>query len=202
MAWRRPGDKPLSEPMLDSLPTHICVLRTQWVERRICCITRREKFWTRDNIRIMRTNAINILPIMYKLYQASYIDHTICTKPKSFLEFSANNSENTLPVCTICDNINDSYRMFIVFRQNIASGIMSRWVRFCQLAIYATSNYVIFDLDNNNGLLPDRSQTIIWINNGKLLFRHLGTDLSKTIIEVRTCFPTKPIANFVSVLMY
>ena len=31
MAWRRPGDKPLSEPMLVSLPTHICVTRPQWV---------------------------------------------------------------------------------------------------------------------------------------------------------------------------
>ena len=27
MAWRRPGDKPLSEPMLVFLPTHICVTR-------------------------------------------------------------------------------------------------------------------------------------------------------------------------------
>ena len=27
MAWRRPGDKPLSETMLDSLLTHICVTR-------------------------------------------------------------------------------------------------------------------------------------------------------------------------------
>ena len=27
-AWRRPGDKPLSEPML---PTHICAIRPQWV---------------------------------------------------------------------------------------------------------------------------------------------------------------------------
>ena len=27
MAWRRPGDKPLSEPMLLSVPTHICVTR-------------------------------------------------------------------------------------------------------------------------------------------------------------------------------
>ena len=25
MAWRRPGDKPLSEPMMVSLLTHICV---------------------------------------------------------------------------------------------------------------------------------------------------------------------------------
>ena len=32
MARRRPGDKPLSEPMVASLPTHICVARPQWVE--------------------------------------------------------------------------------------------------------------------------------------------------------------------------
>ena len=31
MAWRRPGDKPLSEPMMVCLPTHICVTRPQWV---------------------------------------------------------------------------------------------------------------------------------------------------------------------------
>ena len=31
MAWRRPGDKPLFEPMLVRIPTHICVTRHQWV---------------------------------------------------------------------------------------------------------------------------------------------------------------------------
>ena len=31
MAWHRPGDKPLSEPMTFSLLTHICVTRIQWV---------------------------------------------------------------------------------------------------------------------------------------------------------------------------
>ena len=31
MAWRRPGDKPLSEPMMVSLLTHICVAQPQWV---------------------------------------------------------------------------------------------------------------------------------------------------------------------------
>ena len=31
MAWRRPGDKPLSEPMMIRLLTHICVTRPQWV---------------------------------------------------------------------------------------------------------------------------------------------------------------------------
>ena len=31
MAWRRPGDKPLSEPVMVSLLTHIRVTRPQWV---------------------------------------------------------------------------------------------------------------------------------------------------------------------------
>ena len=36
MAWRRSGDKPLSEPMMVSLPTHICVTRPQWVNVNAC----------------------------------------------------------------------------------------------------------------------------------------------------------------------
>ena len=32
MAWRRPGDKPLSEPMMVCFLTHICVTRPQWVK--------------------------------------------------------------------------------------------------------------------------------------------------------------------------
>ena len=33
MAWRCPGDKPLSESMMDSLPTHICVTQPQCVKQ-------------------------------------------------------------------------------------------------------------------------------------------------------------------------
>ena len=32
MAWRWPGYKPLSEPMMVSLLTHICVTQPQWVK--------------------------------------------------------------------------------------------------------------------------------------------------------------------------
>ena len=32
MAWHRPGNKPLSESMMISLQTHICVTRPQWVK--------------------------------------------------------------------------------------------------------------------------------------------------------------------------
>ena len=36
MAWRRPGDKPLSEPMMLNVLTHICVTRPQWVKTMAC----------------------------------------------------------------------------------------------------------------------------------------------------------------------
>ena len=32
MAWHRSGDKPLSEPLMVSLPTHICVTQPKWVK--------------------------------------------------------------------------------------------------------------------------------------------------------------------------
>ena len=38
MAWRRPGDKPLSEAMMVNLPTHICVSRPQWVKMHFFCV--------------------------------------------------------------------------------------------------------------------------------------------------------------------
>ena len=47
MAWRRSGDKPLSEPMMVSLTTHICVTQPQWVKknRPICIITNYFHWW-------------------------------------------------------------------------------------------------------------------------------------------------------------
>ena len=44
MAWRRSGDKPLSEPMMVSLPTHICATRPQWVNKNWCGV-----FWLEQN---------------------------------------------------------------------------------------------------------------------------------------------------------
>ena len=38
MALRRPGDKPLSEAMMVSLITHICVTRPQWVKILACLL--------------------------------------------------------------------------------------------------------------------------------------------------------------------
>ena len=46
MAWRRPGDKPLSESIMVSLLTHICVTRPQWVNSPQPSDRHRENFWT------------------------------------------------------------------------------------------------------------------------------------------------------------
>ena len=47
MAWRRPGDKPLSEPMMVRLPTHICS-RPQWVKAHIIvCSSKKPKCYKR-----------------------------------------------------------------------------------------------------------------------------------------------------------
>ena len=40
MAWRRSGDKPLSEPMMVRPTTHICVTRPQW-----CVTIRHTPYW-------------------------------------------------------------------------------------------------------------------------------------------------------------
>ena len=53
MAWRRSGDKPLSEPMMVSSLMHICVTRPQWVNSFHCCIFQVSLQWRhneRDNV--------------------------------------------------------------------------------------------------------------------------------------------------------
>ena len=50
MAWRRPGDKPLSEPMMVSLLTHICVTRRQWVKEPI------QMFYDDNNFPVVTMN--------------------------------------------------------------------------------------------------------------------------------------------------
>ena len=56
MAWRRPSDKPLSEPMMVSLLAHICVTPPQWVKTygyTICLA-----LWYKSNTRMLVTFGI------------------------------------------------------------------------------------------------------------------------------------------------
>ena len=54
MAWRRPGDKPLSEPMMVRLLTHICVTRPQWVNTHVS--------WSWECSMLSSREIINVTP--------------------------------------------------------------------------------------------------------------------------------------------
>ena len=64
MAWRRLGDKPLSEPMMVRLPTHICVTRPQWVKP----MTNQESgIFIRGNLQYMQMTKGDIQFLLYML---------------------------------------------------------------------------------------------------------------------------------------
>ena len=48
MSWRRPGDKPLSEPMMVSLPTYIRITQPQ----RVKCMNHRQRNWQKMQIHL------------------------------------------------------------------------------------------------------------------------------------------------------
>ena len=55
MAWRRPGDKPLSKPMMVNLLAHLCVTRPQWVIRAM-----RQSSWCCDTLLSPSLGALHI----------------------------------------------------------------------------------------------------------------------------------------------
>ena len=48
MAWRCLGNKPLSEPMMIRLPTHICITRPQWVKMQDSMVRK----WSRGGCKV------------------------------------------------------------------------------------------------------------------------------------------------------
>ena len=61
MAWPRPGDKPLSEPMMVSLLTHICVTRPQWFKEIIIYNSKRKLRWPRSTVALKGHHYISFL---------------------------------------------------------------------------------------------------------------------------------------------
>ena len=59
MAWRRSGDKPLSELMMVSLLTHICVTRPQWVKAKCHSIVLLKMLW--KGLSRVLINAISVI---------------------------------------------------------------------------------------------------------------------------------------------
>ena len=66
MAWRRPGDKPLSEPMVVRLPTHICVTRPQWDNDLLNAIGIQTKSCLEQIIRYKITEEWHLVPLDHR----------------------------------------------------------------------------------------------------------------------------------------
>ena len=79
MAWRRPGDKPLSEPMMVSLQMHICVTRPQWVFKQHNSFT----YYINESVMRYRSN-ISVIIVHQLLLVASYL--LLWEVPLDFLE--------------------------------------------------------------------------------------------------------------------
>ena len=94
MAWRRSGDKPLSEPMLDSLLTHICVTRPQWVKHPVLCSPNVKQFFNISN---------NMLTIVSSLFHSVMLNmiRRFITSIQSWIECIAIPVQGAEDVCKI-----------------------------------------------------------------------------------------------------
>ena len=88
MAWRRPGDKPLSEPMMVRLPTHICVTRPQWVKHTMTQFRDLSRSCYKTLYRILKRHIENHLSEDLRMfsYQYTKLYHmNITTEPVCYI---------------------------------------------------------------------------------------------------------------------
>ena len=116
MTWRRPGDKPLSEAMMVSLLTYICVTRPQWVNSWSVAMSRdiyyfETVFWPLEvNLNSLMVKE-NMRPIWGHVCKSLFdldmdLSAYIWYTPKSFLQSKVHwNFEEDTAFCTGVLNI-------------------------------------------------------------------------------------------------
>ena len=74
MAWRRPGDKPLSEATMVRLPTHICVTWPQWVKKWQFCSACGTGIFThfKINDQVIRSAAMFLAYLIYSVVMHTF----------------------------------------------------------------------------------------------------------------------------------
>ena len=162
MAWHRPGDKPLSEPMMVRLPTHICVTRPQWV-----------KLWWHlsyiDGLVQERRNSI-----AYTLELRLF-----CTKPSIWMWYSVGNrySYNSEKLRSWSKIIH----MVAVFRQKQTFFMdLTHWGRVTHICVN-----ILIIIGSDNGLSPDQRQAIIWTNDRLSSIGPLRTYFNENLIKIQ-----------------
>ena len=139
MAWRQPGDKPLSEAMMVRLPTPICITRPQWVSTfRLNKMTAawqiffhiplfNEKVWTLINI-LLRFNSyclIDDMPTLFQImarqwsHESHYMNQCYCSLLKhrcvTRLEWAKENACNLTEYSLVSQGVfnTSSFKVFV-----------------------------------------------------------------------------------------
>ena len=131
MAWRRPGDKPLSEPMMVRLPTHICVTRPQWVNNKA--------LWTHMSCAFIANK---------KCHGSKQNKPTFGSDDGLAPNMIIYHVNQCLPRCLTIYGVTQSY-----------SVVNTHWLNDA----FLFRTFVRFGV--NNGLVPNRRETITHINN-------------------------------------
>ena len=77
MAWPRPGDKSLSEPMVVSLLTHICITRPQWVNNQWLTLHTPDFIMMIKNVSTDNMYLPYVGPIIMHAYHHAEINQTV-----------------------------------------------------------------------------------------------------------------------------
>ena len=93
MAWRRPGNKPLSGPMMVSLLMHICITWPQWVNYRDMLLRLLSKFYQIFEFHFIFPYIDGLVPERCNSSALAMELHLSCTHPLLCLQMDGINSE-------------------------------------------------------------------------------------------------------------
>ena len=180
MAWCQPGDKPLSEPMMVRLPTHICVTQPQWVNESLIHYSTLwycHLWFSFLNLEIPDTDQKENSFIFNWLPLAISFCH-LQKYPGAETVWRSTLIKVGIPIV----EIRLSYGCLISKMElPIQIMILTHWGRVIHICI---GNLTIIVSDD--GLSPGWRKAIIWNNAGILLIGSLGTNFSEILIGIQS----------------
>ena len=157
MAWRRPGDKPLFEPMMVRLLMHICVTRSQWVNQPLLIVS---------------------VSCIYSLYSPplclQMVWCLLANLENGLVSVGTRSSADTMLTFSYTEKYTCWEFHMMKEKINSIHADTTHWGRVIHICI---GKLTIIGLDN--GLSPGWRQAIIWTNAGILVIGPLGTNFSE-----------------------
>ena len=165
MVWRRPGDKPSSDPMMVRLLMHVCVTQPHWVKPEYSMGTKSSictlcweimKMWKcfQDSVKYIQHPDVYSIASLSAVFQAVRSAH--CCQWYSLVP----------PVISISTYWHRD-KMADIMQMTLLNAISSMKVIIFWLKYYRSLfPRVLIIVVSDDGLVPNRWQAIIWTNDG------------------------------------